>query len=177
MEIKLDTIILFVTDVDKLKQFYADIFKFDIVEELTAEWVLLNTGNCHIGLHKIGKEYLDKSDSDIKFESNLKIVFEVDNIYNLREKLLVQNVRIREMKTFDNYNYWLCDGEDPEGNVFQLKQKKNNARSHLIYKCGNNFLSRKISKCSRPNRQETSCPEATGSFDRIVCRLCFFEII
>jgi hypothetical protein len=22
------------------------------------------------------------------------------------------------------YDYWLCDGEDPEENVFQLKQKK-----------------------------------------------------
>jgi predicted enzyme related to lactoylglutathione lyase len=124
MKIKLDTIILFVRDVDKLKKFYAEIFKFEIVEELKAEWVLLSTGNCHIGFHKIGKEYLYKSDSDIKFESNLKIVFEVDNICNLREELLFQNVRIKEIKTFDNYNFWLCDGEDPEGNVFQLKQKK-----------------------------------------------------
>jgi hypothetical protein len=31
---------------------------------------------------------------------------------------------MREIKTFDNYEYWLCDGEDPEGNVFQLKRKK-----------------------------------------------------
>ena len=42
----------------------------------------------------------------------------------LREQLLNQHVPMREIKTFDNYDYCLCDGEDPEGNVFQLKQKK-----------------------------------------------------
>ena len=31
---------------------------------------------------------------------------------------------MREIKTFENYDYWLCDGEDLEGNVFQLKQRK-----------------------------------------------------
>jgi hypothetical protein len=31
---------------------------------------------------------------------------------------------MKEIKTFDNYDYWLCDGEDLEGNVFQLKQRK-----------------------------------------------------
>jgi len=31
---------------------------------------------------------------------------------------------MREIKTFDGYAYWLCDGQDPEGNVFQLKQSK-----------------------------------------------------
>jgi hypothetical protein len=31
---------------------------------------------------------------------------------------------VKEITTFDNYDYWLCDGEDPEGNVFQLRQRK-----------------------------------------------------
>ena len=42
----------------------------------------------------------------------------------MRQQLIKDNVLIKEVISFDNYDYWLCDGEDPEGNVFQLKQKK-----------------------------------------------------
>jgi hypothetical protein len=31
---------------------------------------------------------------------------------------------MQQIKTFENYDYWLCDGADPEGNIFQLKQRK-----------------------------------------------------
>jgi len=125
MKLNLDTIIIFVQSVDKLKLFYVDILNLTIVEESKSEWLLLNAGNCKIGLHKIGDQYLDESKGEFKFYNNTKIVFEIDeDINNVRERLLAKNVIIKEVKTFDNYNYWLCDGEDPEGNVFQLKQKK-----------------------------------------------------
>lgn len=123
--LQLDTIIIFVHDVDQLKSFYVDILKLSIVEELKSEWVLLKAGNGQIGLHKIGHAYLDKNKEPHKLESNTKIVFEVEEEINeIRELLLQKNVAMKEIMTFDNYNYWLCDGEDPEGNVFQLKQKK-----------------------------------------------------
>jgi hypothetical protein len=59
------------------------------------------------------------------FESNTKLVFEIEeNIYVMRELLLQKNVKMREVKQFDGSDYLLCDGEYPEGNVFQLQQKK-----------------------------------------------------
>ncbi len=62
---------------------------------------------------------------DISFDNNTKIVFEIgEDINKVREELLNQNVFMKEIKTFDNYDYWLCDGQDPEGNIFQLKQRK-----------------------------------------------------
>jgi len=125
MQLNLDTIILYVQNVDRLKSFYGDVFKFDIVEEYRSLWVLLKAGNGKIGLHKMGDRFLDKSRGDLKLPHNTKIVFEInDDINRAREDLLNQNVVMREVKTFDNYDFWLCDGEDPEGNVFQLKQKK-----------------------------------------------------
>jgi catechol-2,3-dioxygenase len=125
MKLNLDTIILFVQNVDKLKSFYVDILKLDIVEESKSEWLLLKAGNCKIGLHKIGTQYLDTSKGEFKFDNNTKIVFEIDeDIYKVRGQLLKENISLREIKNFDNYGYLLCDGEDPEGNVFQLKQKK-----------------------------------------------------
>lgn len=125
MKLNVDTIIIFVQNVDKLKSFYVDILQLDILEETQSEWLLLKAGNSKIGLHKIDDQYLDKSKGQFKFDNNIKIVFEVDeDINKVREQLLNQKVILKEIKTFDNYDYCLCDGEDPEGNVFQLKQKK-----------------------------------------------------
>jgi catechol-2,3-dioxygenase len=125
MKLNLDTIILYVQNVEKLKSFYIDIFNLGVVEEDPSIWVLLKAGNGKIGLHKIGDQYSDKSKGTFKFESNTKIVFEIaEDITKAREQLISKNVFMKEIKTFHNYGYWLCDGEDPEGNVFQLKQKK-----------------------------------------------------
>ena len=88
--------------------------------------MVLKAGPCSIALHKIGKDY-EVPGKPFKADSNTKLVFETtDDIFKLRKELLSQNVTISEIKTFDNYDYWLCDGEDPEGNVFQLKQRKTN---------------------------------------------------
>jgi len=40
----------------------------------------------------------------------------------LHEKLLNAGVRMRNLKRFDGFAQLMCDGEDPEGNVFQLSQ-------------------------------------------------------
>lgn len=125
MNLKLESIILFVQNVNKLKAFYVDILKLEIIEESKSQWLLVKAGNCCIGLHKIGEPYLDSNQDEFKFDNNTKLVFEIeDDIYKIREQLIKENVMLKEVITFDNYGYWLCDGEDPEGNVFQLRQRK-----------------------------------------------------
>jgi len=122
----LDCVIIFGQNIERLKKFYIDILKLSIIEEITSEWVLLDAGNCTIGLHRIGKEFRrENPPQQFKVNNNTKLVFMVQqDIFELRNSLLHQNVTIREIKTFDNYDFWICDGEDPEGNVFQFKQKK-----------------------------------------------------
>lgn len=123
--ISLNSIILFVRDVERLKNFYTENFMLDLTEHTPQMWALLKAGNTTIGLHRMGEEYLAGKDDLFKVNNNVKLVFEITkDIHQLRTSLLQRNVTIREVKTFENYNYWLCDGEDPEGNVFQLKQKK-----------------------------------------------------
>ena len=125
MKLNLNSVIIFVQNVDKLKTFYVDILGLEIMEETKMQWLLLKAGNCIIGLHKIGDQYLDNTKEEFKFDNNTKIVFEVDEYINkVRGHLLNKKVLMKEIKTFDNYDYWLCDGEDPEGNVFQLEQRK-----------------------------------------------------
>ena len=123
MPFNLTSIILFVHHVELLKQFYTQKFHLEITEEIPSEWVVLKAGPCSIALHKAGKGY--DNAAGFKAHRNSKLVLEVDgDIFTLREQLFNEKVIISAVKTFDNYNYWLCDGEDPEGNVFQLRQKK-----------------------------------------------------
>ncbi|MCJ8210543.1 hypothetical protein MUY27_12565 [Mucilaginibacter sp. RS28] len=125
IKFSLDTIIFYVQDVDRLKSFYQDLFGGEVVEEFESVWALLQLGSFKIGLHRMGDQYFDKTKGPFKFDNNTKIVFELtDDINAVRAYLVSRQVAMREIKTFDDYDYWLCDGEDPEGNVFQLKQRK-----------------------------------------------------
>ncbi|MFZ6000295.1 MAG: VOC family protein, partial [Bacteroidota bacterium] len=57
-------------------------------------------------------------------ESNTKLVFLISHDLPLfRRKLAENGVEIGEVKSFDGINSLFCDGEDPEGNVFQIEQK------------------------------------------------------
>jgi len=125
MKLTLDTIMIFVQDVDKLKAFYVNLLKLDVIEETKAKWLLLKAGACCLGLHRIGEPYREADQGEYKFDNNTKIVFAVDtDIFAIREDLIRNNVIMKEVMTWDNYDFWICDGEDPEGNVFQLKQRK-----------------------------------------------------
>lgn len=125
MKLNLETIIIFVQNIEKLKSFYSNILELEIVEEIESQWVLLKAGNANIGLHQIGEQYLENDVEGFKVDNNTKIIFEIeDDIYQIRKKLMDKNVPLQEIKKFENDDFLRCDGEDPEGNVFQLKQKK-----------------------------------------------------
>ncbi len=124
MKLNFNTVILYVQEVNLLKAFYKDVLHLEVIEE-DPIWVLLKAGSGYIGLHKMGDQYRDKIAAGYQFDNNTKIVFEIsEDIDTVRTQLLAQNVAMRQIKTFPDYDYWLCDGTDPEGNVFQLKQQK-----------------------------------------------------
>ncbi|HOY13605.1 MAG TPA: hypothetical protein PLY70_10715 [Saprospiraceae bacterium] len=124
MKFNLETIIIFVRNVEKLKDFYVGILELEIIEEIPSQWILLQAGDCKIGLHQIGESYLSESAQDFQVETNTKMVFEInEDLANVRDTLISKNVKMREIMVWENYPYILCDGEDTEGNVFQLKQK------------------------------------------------------
>lgn len=126
MKATCNTIILYVKNIELLKNFYVENFRLEIIEE-DSVWVLLNAGAVQIGFHKIGDPYLEKIAEGYQFDNNTKLVFEIDvDVESVRNEFLSRDIQMRAIKTFDNYNFWLCDGTDPEGNVFQLKRKKDN---------------------------------------------------
>ncbi|NBP69560.1 MAG: VOC family protein [Cytophagia bacterium] len=123
-QFSLGRIILFGYAVDQLKSFYVDHFGFSIVEEVKDQWIVLQAGQIELAIHKIGQGYEPKEGEVFRVESNTKLVFYIkDNLTSFRQQLADQGVSIGDIKSFEGINSLFCDGEDPEGNVFQLEQK------------------------------------------------------
>jgi predicted enzyme related to lactoylglutathione lyase len=119
---RLSRLILYVRDVTLLKTFYQTHFGFPAVEEIEGEWAVLDAGGVELALHRVGAAYrlVERSES----QSNAKLVFSIDSgLEALSRRLASSGVRMREPKRFEGFPYLLCDGEDPEGNVFQLSQR------------------------------------------------------
>jgi len=119
----LDRIILFGNDIKGLKDFYQSIFKLVLIEEIENEWVVFKAGLIELALHRIGSEYYN--DSNFKAERNTKLVFTITKeMASFRAELIEKGVQMKEIKSFEGIDFLFCDGEDIEGNVFQLSQKK-----------------------------------------------------
>nr|WP_239538578.1 VOC family protein [Dyella mobilis] len=117
----LSRVIFYVRDVSRLRSFYQEHLSLDVCEEIEGEWAVLKAGDIELALHRVGKPYREMELQSTA--SNVKIVFSVESgLVELREKLVGKGVRMRELKRYGGFPYLLCDGEDPEGNVFQLSQ-------------------------------------------------------
>jgi hypothetical protein len=113
-----------VQDVSRLADFYGDALGLPIVEEIKDEWAVLRAGPCEIALHRVGKPYRVADASTWQVETNAKLVLTVDReLAELRAELIGKGVPMGEIKSYPGLTGPLCDGKDPEGNVFQLAQK------------------------------------------------------
>ncbi|GAA3989167.1 hypothetical protein [Mucilaginibacter dorajii] len=122
MQIALYRIILFGQNITKLKDFYVENFGFSLVEETEDQWVVLKAGAMELAFHKIGEAY--QTTEEFKAVSNTKLVFKIgSDLAGLREQLIGNGVLLGEIKSFAGINALFCDGEDPEGNMFQLEQR------------------------------------------------------
>lgn len=110
-------LIIFCRDVNNLACFYTQKLGLKVVGQIHPEWTVLKAGDVEIGLHKIGNAY----HTDMPSVKNMKMVFRLsEDISHIRQKLIDQGVKMGDIKDFASVPYLICDGEDPEGNVFQL---------------------------------------------------------
>lgn len=124
MPLNISRLILYVRNVESLKEFYCKYFGLHTVEEIKDEWVLLSAGQIELALHRVGESYRGNDDGSPRTQSNSKIVFQVhDNIKVLSESFKRKGVAMSDLKSYKGFPYLLCDGKDPEGNVFQLMQR------------------------------------------------------
>ncbi len=120
----LHRIILFVSDVQKCAEFYRKTFGFTPIpsDDDPAEWAALDAGGCQIAFHKAhGPNNLsDKSNRGAAKPH--KIVFYSKNVQVARAKLIESGVHMGKLHEYKSLRF--CDGKDPEGNVFQISNRK-----------------------------------------------------
>lgn len=122
MKSTIRAIILFVFDIEKEKNFYRENFGLDIVED-SPGWVVLKAGAIELGLHQIPAEYGPYTPSEE--ETNVKLVFDIqEDIHKAQQAFIEKQISIGDIKTWEGYPYLVCDGKDPEGNVFQIRRRK-----------------------------------------------------
>ena len=121
MPFSMTRLILYVRDVPGLRAFYQSHFDLPLIEDTGDDWAVLKAGAIEIALHRVGEPCRDLPRSGET--SNAKLVFTVEaGLPELRDRLVAAGVMMRPLKRFDGYPQLMCDGEDPEGNVFQLAQ-------------------------------------------------------
>jgi predicted enzyme related to lactoylglutathione lyase len=130
MHASLNRIILYVQDVERLASFYRHAFQLPIVEAIKGEWAVLRVGACELALHRVGKRYRVADASSWKVETNAKMVISVTRaLKDLRAELIRKGVPMGRIKSCPGLTGPLCDGTDPEGNVFQLAQRRDPSHS------------------------------------------------
>lgn len=129
MNASLNRIILYVQDVERLSTFYQDAFQLPVVETIKGEWAVLRVGVCELALHRVGEPYRVADASTWKVETNAKMVISVTReLKELRAELIRRGVPMGRIKSYPGLTGPLCDGTDPEGNVFQLAQSRDPSR-------------------------------------------------
>ena len=119
----LTRIILYVQNVERLTHFYRDILGLPIVQEIKGEWAVFRPGACELALHRVGRKYRLEEIASWQVETNAKLVLTVTRpLAEMRAELIAKGVPMREIKSYPGFAGPLCDGTDPEGNVFQIEQ-------------------------------------------------------
>jgi catechol 2,3-dioxygenase-like lactoylglutathione lyase family enzyme len=116
-------IIIFVGDVKRCAEFYRDAFGFTIIagDFPDSEWLELETGGCRLAFHKAtGPDGPINSPTGSAMNPH-KIVFYCEDVAEVRAQLVAKGVKVGDVHTFGKLT--LCDGQDPEGHVFQISNR------------------------------------------------------
>lgn len=118
------SIVLWVEDLDRARVFYEKLLALTPYE-ISDTFVALGSSANEILLHLIPENYREgiTATPSRREEVAIKPIFEVSSIANSREAVAETNgevYAINREQTFQAAVY--CDGFDPEGNVFQLRQ-------------------------------------------------------
>jgi hypothetical protein len=117
MTLRINRIIIFARNMKTMTAFYRDklSLKALIDPQIPAdEWIEFDAGGIRIALHKA-------HDSGGKGGCAHKLCFHARDVAKARAALAKKKVKLGPVKTFGALA--LCDGNDPEGNRFQLSNR------------------------------------------------------
>lgn len=107
-------VILFSSNVARLREFYRDQLGLAVIEDEPG-WVRMHAGGTVLALHAIP---FTVDVTHERTDAAIKLCFHSDDLEAERARLVAAGVVMREIHHYGKIAY--CDGIDPEGNVFQL---------------------------------------------------------
>jgi len=108
--------ILFANDLPRMKAFYGGLLGLATIEEAEG-YIRLDAGGCVLMLHALRAP----PSETLREDTFLKLAFQSDDVAATRATLLAQGVRMKDLHRFGPVT--LCDGVDPEGNIFQITSR------------------------------------------------------
>lgn len=122
MKAEVSRIILFVDDIDAMSAFYGGVLGLDKLPGDDIGFVCFAAGRCEICLHALPEQYPSEGGEYPKREDTyLKFVFRSDDVERDRKYLIENGLRMNEIVRYGEID--LCDGADPEGNMFQISSR------------------------------------------------------
>ena len=114
MQLKINRLILFVQDLATVAAFYREVIGLPVKgTQDQPGWLELDAGACTLALHSGG--------APNQARRAPKIVFAASDVEAVRAELIKRGARLGPVKAFGQIQ--LCDGQDPEGNLFQISNR------------------------------------------------------
>lgn len=118
--IRLGAAIIFAKDMQQLAEFYHEALGLPVIAAPTAPgWLELDAGGVRLALHAIpprtARQIEITHPPRAREENPIKLVFEVDDLEAMRRRLVQHGATM-----FEPRSTGICEGLDPEGNVFSL---------------------------------------------------------
>lgn len=120
-------VILFAKDIAAMAAFYRDVVGLSPVAtpDDSEDWRAFDAGGCQLALHAIPARYAEHIEITTPPEpregSPMKVAFFAPDVAAAREALVRRGARMGEVQRFGDLV--MCDGVDPEGNVFQFANR------------------------------------------------------
>ena len=122
MTLELKRITLFVQDIEQQTAFYRDVLGLPMLDnpDDPSQFVEFDAGGCRIALHNNG--------APTKAKRPPKLVFYAKDVGAARALLVSRGAKLgkvldTKLELYDGAKLQLCDGQDPEGNPFQLSNR------------------------------------------------------
>ena len=123
---KLNQVMVFAKDMPRMRTFYRDVIGLVPVDETEADqWLRFDAGGCFLALHAIpaaiAKDIEITQPPQARSDTPIKLTFHADDVDAARARLIAHGAQMLEVRRFGSLS--LCDGLDPEGNVFQISNR------------------------------------------------------
>jgi predicted enzyme related to lactoylglutathione lyase len=117
----LNRVIVFVGNVEKCARFYQDVFGFAALPSEDPGWIELDTGGCRLAFHQAhGTKGPIHSPTGGRMNPH-KIVFFAEDVAATRATIVARGGKMGEIRKFGELVF--CDGQDPEGHIFQISNR------------------------------------------------------